>query len=107
MVHGKREAMKKLLLILAIVVVALIMCSHEQEMIPMDCYYVKLTASSVDGHIISTTSDYVFTYDAAFLEKWNSDPVKVTRDTNSHTVTIEMRQCVTPDSKDMHKYYTE
>ena len=99
--------MKKLFLLLVLLVVVFLMCSQEEVMTPMDCYYMKLTASSVDGSIISTTSDYVFTYDAAFLEKWNSDPVKVTRDTNSHTVTIEMRQCVTPDSKDMHKYYTE
>jgi hypothetical protein len=105
--HGRREAMKKLLLLLVIVVVALIMCSQQGEMTPMDCYYVKLTASTIDGHIISTTSDYVFTYDAAFLEKWNSEAVKVTRDTNNHTVTIEMRQCVLPDTKDMHKYFTE
>ena len=99
--------MKKLLLIFAILVVALIMCSQEEVMTPMDCYYMKLTASSVDGSIISTTSNHSFTYDASYLEKWNSEPVRVTRDTDKHTVTIEVWQCVKPDTKDMNKFYTE
>ena len=99
--------MKKLLLIFAILVVALIMCSQEEVMTPMDCYYMKLTASSVDGSIISTTSNHSFTYDADYLDKWNSEPVRVTRDTDKHTVTIELWQCVKPDTKDMSKFYIE
>ena len=99
--------MKRLLLIPVTLVAMFFMCSHQEELTPMDCYYVKLTASSLDGGIISTTSNHSFTYDADYLEKWNSEPVRVTRDTNNHTVTIEMWQCVKPDTKDMSKYYAE
>ena len=99
--------MKKLFLLLVLLVVVFLMCSHQEEMTPMDCYYMKLTASTLDGSIISTTSNHSFTYDASYLEKWNSEPVRVTRDTDKHTVTIEVWQCVKPDTKDMSKFYIE
>jgi len=61
---------------------------------------MEIRASSLDGHINQTMSDYAFVYEAAELEKWLvNEGVLVKHDTTRNLVIIQVRQCVQPDRK--------
>jgi hypothetical protein len=66
---------------------------------PMNCYCVTLVVSSITGEILKTSSEFTFVYDAQDLVNWQSTGTIIKRDSVSHLIIIEMRQCVEPDIK--------
>jgi len=65
----------------------------------MDCYSVTLIVDTNTGDILKTSSDHVFIFDPAVCDAWQNFSGDIIRDTTDHTAKIELRYCMTPDTK--------